>query len=120
LLGSSCAVAPPFNTTDQYLVANGGATAQEEPNNRAQLQGAGTSFNGSDERLLSIAVDTALGCKPWMAPDLADQTGTQQLPALPLNELQAEQQKAPVALTPAGDPMTLVDNQPNLQKLNLY
>jgi hypothetical protein len=109
------------NTTDQYLVAKNGATAQDTPQNRAQLQGAGTAFNGSDERLLSIAVNKALGCQSWMAPDLADPTGTQQLTALPLNELQAEaHQQPPVAVTPAGDPMTLVDNEPNLDKLNAY
>jgi hypothetical protein len=109
------------NTTDQYLVTKAGATAQDEPQNRTQLQGAGTSSNGSDERLLAIAVDKALGCTPWTAPDLGDTTGTQQLPALPLNELQAAaQQQQPVALTPALDPMTLVDNQPNLNKLNAY
>jgi hypothetical protein len=108
------------NTTDQYLVTKGGATAQDTPQNRAQLQGAGTAFNGSDERLLSIAVNNALGCQSWMAPDLADPTGAQQLTALPLNELQAEAQQRPVALTPAGDPMTLVDNEPNLDKLNAY
>src|SRR5207249_3006989 len=51
----------------------------------------------------------------------ADKTKTQKLTALPLNELQAEVQQAPpAALTPALDPMTLVDNQPNLDKLNAY
>lgn len=109
------------NTTDQYLLNKAGATAQDEPQNRQQLQGAGTSANGSDERLLSIAVNGALGCQSWTAPDLGDTTKTQQLTALPLNELQAEaQQRQPVALTPALDPMTLVDNQPNLDKLNAY
>jgi len=43
------------------------------------------------------------------------------LPALPLNELQASaQQAAPIALVPAGDPMVLTNNQPDLNKLKAY
>lgn len=41
--------------------------------------------------------------------------------ALPLNELQAAaQQAAPIALVPLGDPMTLVNNNPDAEKTNLY
>jgi hypothetical protein len=43
------------------------------------------------------------------------------LPALPLNELQAAaQQASPVALVPEGDPVVLINNQPDLHKLNAY
>jgi hypothetical protein len=122
------------NTTSTYLVTGTGTTAQDIPQNRAALSkvgattaangsktGAAVATNGSDERLVSIAVDTALVCKPWTAPDLADATHTQQLPAQPLNELQAAADQAqPVAVIPALDPFVLVDNQPNLAKLNAY
>jgi hypothetical protein len=108
------------NTTDTYLVDAQGGLAQDTPANRRQM-GTNVVFNGSDERLIAIAVDHALGCTAWMAPDLADASGTQMLTALPLNELQASaQQKPPVALVPALDPMVLVNNHTNLRKLNAY
>jgi hypothetical protein len=108
------------NTTDTYLVDAQGQLAQDTPANRQQI-GANVVFNGSDERLTAFAVDHALGCTAWMAPDLADASGTQMLPALPLNELQASaQQKPPVALVPALDPMVLVNNHTSLRKLNAY
>jgi len=75
--------------------------------------------NGSDNRLLAVGLDGALGCSPWMAPDLADPG--KMVSALPLNELQAAaRQGPPVALVPDRDPMVLVNNQPNLQKVNAY
>lgn len=105
------------NVTATYLVTNTGRTAQDTQANVAALGGQ-VQKNGSDERLLTV-VDSALGCTPWMAPDLADPG--HMVTALPLNELQAAaHQPAPVALVPAGDPMVLVNNQPNLNKLNAY
>ena len=75
--------------------------------------------NGSDNRLLDVALDGALGCTPLMAPDLAHPG--QMTTALPLNELQAAAQQAtPLALVPRGDPMTLVNNNPNAAKTDLY
>jgi hypothetical protein len=54
-----------------------------------------------------------------MAPDLADPG--QMVPALPLNELQAAaHQVAPVALVPNRDPMVIVNNERNLDKVNAY
>jgi hypothetical protein len=77
--------------------------------------------NPSDNRLVDIALDGALVCKPWMVPDLTDPTGVQVSPALPLNELQAAAlQETPVALIPAGDPMVLVNGNADLDKINLY
>jgi hypothetical protein len=109
------------NTTDDYLVTRDGSTAQDTPQNRAALPGATSVANGSDEGLMAKPLDTALGCTPWTAPDLADATHTQNLPALPLNELQAAaKQGAPVALVPALDPFVVVDGHPDLDKLNAY
>jgi hypothetical protein len=105
------------NVTTTYLVTASGQVAQNTKANAAALQGQ-VLKNGSDERLLTL-VDRALGCTPWMAPNLADPG--QQVAALPLNELQAAAKQAdPVALVPAGDPMVLVNNNPNLDKLNAY
>ena len=105
------------NVTTTYLITASGRVAQNNRANAAAL-GAQVQKNGSDERLLTL-VDSALGCTPWKAPDLADPG--QMVPALPLNELQASaRQAAPIALVPAGDPMVLNNNQPALNKINAY
>jgi len=107
------------NVTTTYLINGDGQTAQMNAANIAALQGVKTQANGSDNRLLAIALDGALGCTPWMAPDLANPG--QMLTALPLNELQAAaHQGAPVALVPGRDPMVLVDNNTNLHKIDTY
>jgi hypothetical protein len=108
------------NVTTTYLVTPNGRIAQDTPANRAALQKAQRQNNGSDNGLLVGPLAQALGCTPWMAPDLASD-GKQQLTALPLNELQAAMfQQDPVALVPLGDPMVLVNNAENLAKTNLY
>ncbi|MBV8694771.1 MAG: hypothetical protein JO125_12280 [Chloroflexi bacterium] len=107
------------NVTTVYLVAANGQTAQMNAANAAAMQNTQAQVNGSDNRLLAIAVDGALGCTPMMAPDLANPGNM--TTALPLNELQAAaQQAAPIALVPAGDPMVLLNNDANLGKLNAY
>ena len=107
------------NVITSYLVTANGQTAQATAANVAALQNAQVQTNGSDNRLLAVAMDGALGCTPWMAPDLADPG--QMLPALPLDELQAAaHQAAPIALVPAGDPMVLNNNNPDLNKVNAY
>ena len=107
------------NVTTTYLVTANGQTAQMTAANAATLQQAQTQANGSDNRLLDVYIDGALGCTPWMAADLADPGHI--VPALPLNELQAAaHQGAPVALVPDGDPMVLVNGQPNLRKVMAY
>src|SRR5947209_3651055 len=110
---------PHDNVTTLYLVTAKGQTAQMTAANAAALANAKPLANGSDERLLSVALDGALGCTSWMAPDLADQGNM--VPALPLNELQAAaHQAAPQALVPAGEPMVLVNGNRSITKLNLY
>src|SRR2546421_2837129 len=107
------------NVVTTYLVTGNGQIAQMTTANKAALGAAQTQVNGSDNRLLAVALDGALGCTPWMAPDLADPG--KMLPALPLNELQAAVlQASPVARVPAGDPMVITNNQPDINKLNAY
>jgi hypothetical protein len=107
------------NVTTTYLVTGNGQTAQMTAANTAALQNTQVQHNGSDNRLLAVLLDTALGCKPWMARDLADPG--QMTTALPLNELQAAaHQAAPVALVPSRDPMVMVNNNTNMNKLNAY
>src|SRR6266436_3695904 len=109
------------NVTTTYLVTPNRQTAQMTAANMTALQNNNVHIqhNGSDNRLLAVLVDGALGCKPMMAPDLADPG--QMVAALPLNELQAAaHQAAPTALVPARDPMVLMNGRPNLNKLNAY
>lgn len=107
------------NLPTTYLLSKNGRMAQDTRQNRLALKGETVITNPSDNRLVNVALDNVLGCKPWKAPDLADPGAT--VPALALNELQARKyQKAPVALIPAGDPMVLVDGLENLDKINAY
>jgi hypothetical protein len=107
------------NVTTSYLVTQDGRLAQNTGANLAALAGSATLANGSDNRLLAVALDGALGCSPWRAPDLASPGAM--IPALPLNELQAASyQSSPVALVPGADLMTLVSGHTNLEKQNLY
>lgn len=107
------------NVTAGYLVTKDGRTAQLTANNQKRLPNAQPMTNGSDNGLLDAFVDPALGCTPWMAPDLADPG--HMVPALPLNELQAmTDQKKPVALVPMTDPMALNGDNTDLNKTNAY
>lgn len=109
---------PNDNVPTTYLVSNG-KLAQDTQANRA-LPGVEQLINPSDERLLAVALDNALGCQPWKADNLADPGGPQ-VPALPLNEIQAKVRQAkPIARVPARDPMVLSNGEPNLDKLNAY
>ena len=83
------------------------------------MQNATVLSNPSDNALLTRFVDPALGCTPWTVPDLVDNNnlvatfGTDELMA-------AADQKAPIALIPAGDEMAQVNGNSNLRKINLY
>ncbi len=111
------------NVTTKYLATANGQTAQDTAANTAQLAGATTLVNGSDNGLIDFFVDPALHCTPWTVPDLAS-PGTA-APALPLDELQSavfdNGNGGPRALVPLNDPMTL-DNNGNASpdKTNAY
>jgi hypothetical protein len=126
--GQTCPTVRDFSVVDQdqsdnvttgYLVTNKGRIAQLTKTNLAELPDARALTNGSDNGLLDAFIDPALGCHPWMVPDLADpgQVAT----ALPLDELQADaHQAAPVALVPANDPMVLKNTKIDIDKVNAY
>jgi hypothetical protein len=125
--GKSCPSVRDFYAVDQdqsdnlpttYL-STGIGMAQKTQATTAQFPDAVTVGNPSDNRLVDVALDGALGCTPWKAPDLADPGSM--VPALPLNELQARAcQRSPVALVPQGDPMVLSDDHADISKLNAY
>ena len=111
------------NVTTKYLATANGQIAQDTAANTAQLAGATTLVNGSDNGLIDFFMDPALHCTPWTVPDLAS-PGTA-APALPLDELQSAAfdngNGGPPALVPLNDPMTL-DNNGNFStdKTNAY
>jgi hypothetical protein len=124
--GLPCPTTRDFLTVDQdqsdnvsttYLATADGRTAQDNATNR--FPAATTLTNPSDNRLLDSFIAPALGCQPFMAPDLTN--GGKMTTSLALNELQAAaHQTAPVALIPLNNPMTLVDGQQSVAKTNAY
>jgi hypothetical protein len=110
---------PSDNVTTRYLLTATGQTAQDSQKNAAALQDATPISNGSDNTLLDNFVLPALGCQAFTAPDLSagGRPGTSQT----LDELSAAaSQRAPVALVPENDPMTLVNGSLSRPKTNLY
>jgi hypothetical protein len=107
------------NVTTVYLVSPRGHISQFTAKNQVAHPSSKPMGNASDNRLTDVFVLPALGCKPWVVPNLADPGAM--VPALPLNELQARaNQPAPVAMVPVGDPMTLNNGNPSVSKTNLY
>jgi len=109
------------NLTTTYLITPAGKMAQNTAANVAAFPTAKTLANASDNRLVDVFLDGALGCTPWSAPDLTNPGHS--TPALPLNELQAGMyQAAPVALIPLGNPFALnsVTGLPDIAKVNEY
>ena len=110
---------PSDNVTTKYLLTTTGRTAQDSPANAARLPTAIPINNGSDNALLDNFILPALGCAAFTAPDLssAGRPGTSQT----LDELSAAaSQRAPIALVPENDPMTLVNGSLSRPKTNLY
>jgi hypothetical protein len=111
---------PNDNLQTTYLLLPGGITVQDNPDTRAKFANLFTVLvNPSDEALLTEILYPLMNCTAYRAPDLT--FPSIQLASLALNELQgAMYQQEPIALIPATNPMTLVDGNPNLNKLNLY
>ncbi|HEV2258371.1 MAG TPA: hypothetical protein VGS06_35055 [Streptosporangiaceae bacterium] len=110
---------PSDNVTTRYLLTASGQTAQDSTANAGRLQQAATIDNGSDNTLLDSFILPALGCAAFTAADLSDASrpGTSQT----LDELSAAaSQRAPVALVPENDPMTMVNGAVSAPKTNLY
>ena len=113
---------PSDDVTTRYLLTESGQTAQDSAANTTLLPGAGAIEGGQtsgDNTLLDTFLLPALGCRAFTAPDLsnAGRPGTSQT----LDELSAAaSQRAPIALVPENDPMTMVNGQANRPKTNLY
>ena len=127
--GAPCPTTRDFSLVDQdqsdnvvthYLANAGGRTAQKNDANATAVGvNAVDLANGSDNLLLDQFVDPALGCTPFTAPDQS--SDMQPSGALPLDELSAAaSQRAPIALVPLNDPMTLVNANQSTAKTNAY
>ncbi|MEU9394685.1 hypothetical protein AB0D86_32420 [Streptomyces sp. NPDC048324] len=130
--GLPCPTTRDFSVVDQdgsdnvvthYLADAHGRTAQSNAASRAVLRRTGAKpadlTNGSDNLLLTHFIDPALGCTPFTAPDQSSDGRASS--ALPLDELSAAaRQRAPIALIPQNDPMTLVDGHASVRKTDLY
>jgi hypothetical protein len=127
--GGPCPTTRSFDLVDQdqsdnvvthYLANANGQTAQLNTANTAALGAGATDLaNGSDNLLLDQFVDPALGCKPDTTPDQS--SDNQPSGSLPLDELSAAAgQKAPIALVPLNNPMTLIGANQSTAKTNSY
>ncbi len=98
---------PSDNVTTKYLFDPAtGQTAQDSTANAARMSGAQVLVNGSDNALIDDFLDPALGCTPFMAPDLGNHgvmATSQALDEL----LAARNQPADAALVPENDEMVL-------------
>lgn len=123
--GKPCPSVRSFDIVDQdqsdnvqtaYLLSPDGTTAQDTAANRLLLGNSAVVVNPSDNRVLSNAIDPALGCSSWKIPDIADANNP--VPTQATNELQAAAyQLDPIAFIPAGDPMV---GPNNLALINAY
>jgi hypothetical protein len=126
--GKPCPTTEDFSLVDMdqsdnvqtlYLANANGQIAQFSAANQAAIQNATQIGNPSDNALLSKFVDPAQGCTAWAIPDQVNNNTPTATYAT--DALQAmNQQGAPRALVPGGDPMVLVNGQQNLQKVNLF
>jgi hypothetical protein len=127
--GSACPTTRDFSVVDQdqsdnvvthYLANANGQTAQMNAASQAALGGNATDLaNGSDNLLLTKFIDPTIGCTPFTEPDQS--SDGQASGALPLDELSAmANQKAPIALVPLNDPMTLNNGNQDAAKTNMY
>jgi len=108
------------NVLTEYLIV-GAQAAQNTFANRNANPGAVIQGNPGDNRLIGVAFAGALVCPPWKVNDLADPQNTVGVSSQPILELQAAKfQAAPQALVTLNHAMTRVNNQPSLNKVNLY
>ncbi len=107
------------NTTTNYLVRDG-QTAQSTAANQQAL-GNDQIGNGSDNALYTKFYAPAIGCQPPRATDVTDPDAPVRSTSSALLNLFARSANDPdPALVPMGDPFTLVDGTPSLEKTNLY
>ncbi len=112
---------PSDNVTTEYLLNPAtGQTAQDTTANAANVPDSTLLLNGSDNTLLDLFMDPVLGCTPFQAPDLANNSMPSSSQALD-ELLAAKNQPRIAALVPENDEMTLNgDDQFDVAKTDLY
>ena len=129
-LGDECPTTRSFSIVDQdqsdnvlsqYIVTEDLKIAQDIPANRNNLKVLKIISNGSDNRLLNIFVNPAIGCDSFTAPYLVD--NNIQGSSVALNEIQAN--LIPItkttALVPPFSPFVVDNNnEQSVLKTNLY
>jgi hypothetical protein len=112
---------PSDNVTTKYLIDPAtGQTAQDNPANAARMKGANVLVNGSDNALIDDFLDPALGCTPFMAPDLGN-NGTMATSQALDELLAARNQPKDPALIPENDEMVQGPGASlNVAKTDLY
>jgi len=111
------------NVITAYLISAQQLIAQATTTNMNTLgvNVVGTLTNGSDLRLMGVALAAALNCPQWVVRDMADPVIATNIPVFGTVELQATLlQQPPVALVPVTHAMTRLNNQPSLAKTNAY
>lgn len=129
-IGGQCPTVRDFKMVDQdqsdnvvttYLLLGNNTLAQNTPANAAAFTNATELANGSDNALVDIFLDAALGCTPFKVNSPTAPNGMTS--SLALNELLSNF-NPPVDATPAhvplNDPMVLQNGNPSLPKVNLY
>ena len=129
-LGDICPTVRSFSVIDQdqsdnvlssYILTTDMKVAQDYTIYKNKLNILKLVKNGSDNALLSNFIYKAIGCEPFMAPDLADLTILRSSSAL--NEIQAnlnDTTNLDIAIVPSINPMCLVNGEENLEKTNAY
>ena len=112
---------PSDNVTTEYLLDPvTGQTAQDTASNASNIPGSVLLLNGSDYTLLDAFMDPLLGCTPFEAPDLSNNS----MPATSqaLDELLAAKNQPKIAaLVPENDEMVLNGSGGlDAAKTNLY
>jgi hypothetical protein len=112
---------PSDNVTTRYLLDPAtGQTAQDNAADGARMTGAEVLVNGSDNALIDDFLDPALGCTPFMAPDLGN-NGTMATSQALDELLAARNQPRDAALVPENDEMVLgLGGQWDITKTDLY
>jgi hypothetical protein len=128
-LGDICPTTRSFSIVDQdqsdnvltqYIITKDLKLAQDTPYNRDFLKVLKIISNGSDNRLLSEFINSAIGCKSFKACNLVHKNIKQS--SVALNEIQANliPISLDVALVPSFNPMVLDNNLESIEKVNLY
>ena len=112
---------PSDNVTTEYLLNPAtGQTMEDSQANAANFSDSELLLNGSDNTLLDLFMDPALGCTPFEAPNLSNDNVPSSSQAL--DEILSEKNEPNLqALVPENDEMVLNnDDQFDAQKDNLY